>query len=93
MDNATVSPTFQALTKSTFKALDQVHALKVLHRIDKGVFPLLPALWAIIFNIKTDLEKNSSPTSSTCSKRQHSAWNHSVYLRQCLDDGVYVTTI
>ena len=51
-----MSPTFQALTKWTCKALDQVHALKVLHGRDIRVSPLLPATWAVIFNIKTNVD-------------------------------------
>jgi hypothetical protein len=51
-----MSQTFQALTKSTGKALDQVHALKVLHRRDIHVSSLLRATWAIIFNNKTNVD-------------------------------------
>jgi len=59
--------TFQALTNSTGKALDQVRVLKVLHRRDTCMSPLLPATWAIIFNIETNLD-NKCPRCSTCSK-------------------------
>lgn len=50
-DIACVSPTFQACTKSTGRALDQVHDLRVLHRRDVHIFSLLPATWAIIYNL------------------------------------------
>jgi hypothetical protein len=55
VDIANVSPTFQALTKSTCKALEPLNALKVFHRRDIRVSPLLPATWTVIFNIKTNL--------------------------------------
>ena len=48
-----VSWTFQDLIKSTGKALDQAHALKVLHWRDIHIFPLLRATWSTIYNIKS----------------------------------------
>jgi hypothetical protein len=57
-DISNVSLTFQALTKSTGKAFDQVQVLKVLHshRRDIHVSPLLPATWAITFSIKPNVD-------------------------------------
>ena len=46
-DIANMSPTFQALTKSTGKALDQVHTLNIAHSRDIHISPLLPATCAI----------------------------------------------
>lgn len=54
-DITDVYPTFQALTKSTGKALDQVHSLEVLHRRDKNIFSVLPASWAIIYSLKANV--------------------------------------
>ena len=47
-----VSLTFQVLTKSGGKSLDRVHAQKVLYRRDYRVSPLLPTMWALLYNTK-----------------------------------------
>ena len=62
---ANISPAFQALTKSTGKVLDKVHALKVLHRRDIHNSPLLPATWAIIVNIISNVDKTFFSSNMT----------------------------
>jgi len=61
-DIQSVAPTFQVLTKSGGgKALDGVHAEKVLYQRDIRVSPLLPTMCALLFNIKNILTVNTSP--------------------------------
>jgi len=56
-DIKTVTPVFRLLAKSCGKALDIVHAPKVLYRRDFRVSPLLPAMWAIIYNVKKHIDE------------------------------------
>jgi hypothetical protein len=56
-DIKTVTPVFRLLAKSCGKALDIVHAPRVLYRRDFRVSPLLPAMWAIIYNVKKHIDE------------------------------------
>ncbi len=57
-DIENVSSIFQLLTKSCGKALDMVHAQNILHQKDLQVSPLLPAIWAVIDNLKKSINSN-----------------------------------
>ena len=56
-DIKTVTPLFCLLAKSCGKALDIVHAPKVLYRRDFWVSPLLPAMWEILYNVKKHIDE------------------------------------
>jgi hypothetical protein len=56
-DIKTVTPVFRVLTKSCGKAVDIVHAPRVLYRRDFQVSPLLPAMWAILYNVKKHINE------------------------------------
>jgi hypothetical protein len=45
------------LAKSCGKALDIVHAPRVLYRRDFQVSPLIPAMWAILYNVKKHMDE------------------------------------
>ena len=68
-DIKTVMPVFRLLAKSCGKAVDIVHAPRVLYRRDFRVSPLLPAMWAISTTLRIILTKSSSP------------WNVSMFSR------------
>jgi hypothetical protein len=52
-----VTPVFHLLAKSCGKAVDIVHAPRVLHCQDFRVSPLLPAMWAILYNVKKHIDE------------------------------------
>ncbi len=52
-----VTPVFCILAKSCGKAVDIVHAPRVLYRRDFRVSPLIPAMWATLYNIKKHINK------------------------------------
>jgi hypothetical protein len=51
-----VAPTFQVLAKLGGKDLEGIHAQKVLYQRDFRVSPLLPTMWALIFNLRKHLD-------------------------------------
>ena len=60
-DIKAVTPVFHVLAKSGGKAVDIVHAPRVLYCHNFQVSQLLPAMWAILYNIKKHIgEKFSS---------------------------------
>ena len=60
-DIKTVTPVFRVLAKSRGKAVDIVHAPRVLYRHGFQVSPLLPAMWEILYNVKKHIDNKSSP--------------------------------
>ena len=56
-DIKAVTPVFRVLTKSGGKSVDIVHAPRVLYCCDFRVSPLLPAMWAILYNVKKHIDE------------------------------------
>ena len=56
-DIKTITPVFCVLAKSCGKAVDIVHAPRVLYHCDFGVSPLIPAMWATLYNVKKHIDE------------------------------------
>lgn len=78
-----VIATFQALTKTTSKAIELIYALIVFNHRDTQVSPMLLATRALINNIKEFLVRKFFSTNKVNGvKKQNHTQNHPIYIGQ-----------